>query len=434
MSKVIRNIKGTFDILPVNVSSDAAHEDTIWTWQYIEKNIRDILELSGFKEIRTPLLEPTELIARGIGQLTDIVSKEMYAFEREGTHYVLRPEVTAPVMRAYLQHHLAQQGGIQKLYYFGPCFRAERPQKGRYRQFHQFGCELIGTDSVYADVEVIATMMHVYSAFNLPNMKLLINSLGDETSRPRYKEALRSYFSKYESDLTETSKTRLEKNPLRILDTKVEKERVLLESAPKLIDYIDSDSKDQYVQLKGLLTEMGIEYVEDPFLVRGLDYYTKTAFELVSDDLGAQSALGGGGRYDLLSMEVGSKSPVPAVGFASGIERLLIALREAGTEIPEESPMDVFVVGLGEEAQKWSMLMAQKMREAKVKASYDLRGKSMKVQMKEAHRLRSQFVVIVGEDELTSKKAIVKNMETGDQQEVHFNDLVDYFTPSVAAP
>ena len=432
MSNSIRNIKGTFDILPTPISSDAVHDDAVWTWQYVEGIVSEVLGLYGFRQIRTPILEPTELIARGVGQLTDIVSKEMYAFEREGTHYVLRPEVTAPVMRAYLQHHLAQQGGIQKLFYQGPCFRAERPQKGRYRQFHQFGCELIGADSVYADVEVIAAMMQVYNSFNLPNIKLLINSLGDENSRPLYKAALRDYFKQYENDLSEISRARLEKNPLRILDTKIDKERALLESAPRLIDYIDVSSRDDFEQLKELLTLIGIEYVEDPFLVRGLDYYTKTAFELISDDIGAQSALGGGGRYDLLAMEVGSKLPVPAVGFACGVERLLIALHQAGVHAPAEPPMDVFVIGLGEDAQRWSLEVVQKMRAAKLKVSYDLRGKSLRVQMKEANRQNSQYALIVGDNELQNAKAMVKNMETGDQEEVQFSDLIDYFTRSVS--
>lgn len=428
MSKVVKNIKGTFDILPVPVSSDAVHDDLAWTWQYIERKITEAMDLFGFKQIRTPILEPTELIARGVGQLTDIVSKEMYSFEREGTNYVLRPEVTAPVMRAYLQHHLSQQGGTQKLYYIGPCFRAERPQKGRYRQFHQFGCELIGSDSVYADVEVIAAMMQVYNSFNLPNMKLLVNSLGDENSRPKYKEVLRAYFEQYKDDLSEISKKRLEKNPLRILDTKIEKERELLVSAPKLIDHIDVASREHYEQLKERLTILGIEYVEDPFLVRGLDYYTRTAFELISDDIGAQSALGGGGRYDLLALEVGSKKPVPAVGFACGIERMLIALKEAGIELPEEPSLDVFAIALGEEAEKWWLVMAQKMRAASLKVSYDLRGKSMKAQMKEANRHKSQHAVIVGENELQVERAVVKNMDSGDQEDVPFSDLIDYLT------
>ena len=433
MSKSIQNITGTFDVLPTVSSTDAAHDDTIWRWKFVEGRIHEIFYLYDFKEIRTPLLEPTELVARGIGQLTDIVSKEMFAFERDDTSYVLRPEVTAPVMRAYLQHHLAQQGGSQKLYYVGPCFRAERPQKGRYRQFHQFGCEIIGSDSVYADVEVIHSMMHVYASFGLKNMKLRINSLGNEESRPQYKEALQTYFLKYESELSETSKTRLEKNPLRILDTKNEKERKLLEGAPLLVDYIDAESRDQYEQLKSLLGDLKVKYVEDPFLVRGLDYYTRTAFELESDDLGAQSALAGGGRYDLLAMEIGSKKPVPAVGFAAGIERLLIALHEAGTEFPKEPVPDIYIVGLGGEAQKWSLLMAQTLRAEGHRVSYDLKGRSLKAQMREANRANASFVVIVGEDELLNEKAVVKDMTASSQEEVAFDILVGYFNRHVLA-
>ena len=433
MATRIRNIKGTFDILPAPASSGDSHTDAVWTWKFVERRFMEIVERCGFREIRTPIIEPTELIARGVGQLTDIVSKEMFSFEREGTQYVLRPEITAPVIRAYLQHHLSQQGGVQKLYYIGPCFRAEQPQKGRYRQFHQFGCELIGAESVYADVEVITAMMDVYASFNLSNVKLLINSLGDEHSRPRYKEALQSYFLPYQNDLSEVSKVRLEKNPLRILDTKIEKERALLESAPKLIDFIDADSKNKYEQLKELLSLAGISYVEDPFLVRGLDYYTQTAFELVSDDLGAQSALGGGGRYDLLAQEIGSKTPVPAVGFACGIERLLIALHASQTKIPKSPGLDVYIIGLGEYAQKWALKTTRQMRNAHLVVSYDLKGRSLKAQMKEANKMASQYVVIVGEDELESGIAVVKNMEKSEQEEVHFGDLIDYFTRSIPA-
>lgn len=433
MSNTIRNIKGTFDILPLPSSTGSAHSDGVWTWQFVEQRFAEIVRLFGFKEIRTPILEPTELIARGIGQLTDIVTKEMFAFEREGVHYVLRPEVTAPVIRAYLQHHMSQQGGVQKLYYMGPCFRAEQPQKGRYRQFHQFGCELIGSDSVYADVEVISAMMQVYASFNLPNTKLLINTLGDEESRPKYKEALQSYFKKYENDLSEVSKARLEKNPLRILDTKIEKEQALLPAAPKLIEYISSSSRDKYEQLKELLTAVGIAYVEDPLLVRGLDYYTETAFELVSEDVGSQSALGGGGRYDLLAQEIGSKKPVPAVGFACGIDRLLIALEAAKTAIPAEPTLDVFIVGLGEKALVWALESAHKLRNEGLRVGFDLKGRSMKAQMKEANRQKSQYVVIVGDNELESERAIVKNMEESVQEEVQFSALIDYFTRSIVA-
>ena len=433
MGKKIQNITGTFDVLPMVSSTDAAHDDTIWHWKFVESRIHEIMALYDFKEIRTPVLEPTELIARGIGQLTDIVSKEMFAFERDDTGYVLRPEVTAPVMRAYMQHHLAQQGGTQKLYYIGPCFRAEKPQKGRYRQFHQFGCEVIGADSVFADVETIQVMMHIYDSFGLKNMTLRINSLGDEESRPRYKEALRAYFKPYENELTETSKTRLEKNPLRILDTKNEKEKKILEGAPSLADFIDAESRSQYEQLKQLLSDLNIRFVEDPFLVRGLDYYTRTAFELESGDLGAQSALAGGGRYDLLAMEIGSKTPVPAVGFAAGMERLFIALHEGDNQFPEDPSPDVYLVGLGEEAHRWALLTAKTLRDAGNKVSFDLKGRSLKAQMREANRAKVPFVVIVGENELLNRAAVVKDMTESSQEEVAFEDLVSYFNRSVTA-
>lgn len=429
---VVRNITGTYDILPYALSSDGAHDHASWMWRHVEKTISDVLSRYAFSEIRTPVLEPTELIARGIGALTDIVSKEMFAFEREDTHYVLRPEVTAPVMRAYLQHHLDQQGGIQKLYYIAPCFRAERPQKGRYRQFFQFGCEIIGAEGPLADAEAISAMMAVYSAFGIGNMRLRINSLGDENSRPKYREALQAYFKPFESELSETSRRRLEQNPLRILDTKDEKERRLLEDAPLLTDFIDDNSRAAYDVLKGLLSDMDIAYQEDPFLVRGLDYYTQTAFELESDDLGAQSALAGGGRYDLLALEVGSKKPVPAVGFAAGMERLFIALDEAGKPFPDAPSPDVYIVSLGEEALHWALPEANQFRAAGLKVALDLKGRSMKAQMREANRLGVRFVVIVGSDELQSRKVTVKNMETSEQEEVELDALSVYLKQQAA--
>ncbi len=428
MGENIRNITGTFDILPTVTSTDDAHEDPVWTWQVIEARVAELMALYAFKEIRTPILEPTELIARGVGEFTDIVSKEMFAFEREDTHYVLRPEVTAPVMRAYLQHHLEQQGGTQRLYYVGPCFRAERPQKGRYRQFHQFGCEVIGADTILADVEVISVMMHIYTSFGVPNMTLRINSLGDAESRPRYRKALQAYFEPILDQLTETSKKRLENNPLRILDTKNERERDLLENAPRLIEYIDDASKREYDQLKNRLTDLGIPYVEDPFLVRGLDYYTRIAFELESTDLGAQSALAGGGRYDLLAREIGNKKPVPAVGFAAGIERLLIALHEMNAPLPVEPAPIVFIVALGEQAQQWALATANGLRRRGLSATLDLKGRSMKAQMREANRLNVSYVILAGDQELQDRKAAVKNMKTGDQEDVPHDALLDYFT------
>lgn len=426
MSNTFQNIKGTFDILPDASTADGNAVAASYGWQFVEDTIREIMGRFNFEEIRTPILEPTELIARGVGQLTDIVSKEMFAFERGDTNYVLRPEVTAPVMRAYLQHHLDQRGGAQKLYYIGPCFRAERPQKGRYRQFHQFGGEVIGSEEPRADAEIIALMMAIYRAFGIEDTRLRINTLGDETSRPRYKQALQAYLSQYKEDLSETSRQRLEHNPLRILDTKNEKERQLLEDAPRLIDYIDDASRAQYDEVKMLLGDLGVRFVEDPFLVRGLDYYTRTAFELESDNVGAQSALAGGGRYDLLALEVGSKRPVPAIGFAAGMERLFLALEAQETVLPTAPPLDVFVVALGDEAMRWAFGEAQRLRHEGLRVGLDLKGRSMKAQMREANRQNARQTIIVGKDELSSQQAQVKDMETGEQTEVAFDALAQH--------
>ena len=426
MSSAMKNITGTYDVLPSTTSSAGAHENPVWEWQHVEAVIADVLSRYAFKEIRTPILEPTDLVARGVGEHTDIVSKEMFAFEREGTNYVLRPEVTAPVMRAYLQHNLDQQGGAQKLYYMGSCFRAERPQKGRYRQFNQFGCEVIGSDSAVADAEVIGAMMAIYRAFGLEGMRLRLNTLGDETSRPRYREALQAYFAPYKNDLSETSRRRLEVNPLRILDTKSERERELLAEAPKLSEFIDGESRTHYETLKGLLDDLCVRFVEDPFLVRGLDYYTRTAFELESDDIGAQSALAGGGRYDLLALEVGSKKAVPAVGFAAGMERLLIALAASGYTMPAEQRPDVYLIGLGEAASNWTLSTAQRLRATGLHVELDVQGRSLKAQMRNANRSNAANVVIVGEKEIVAKRAVVKHMDKGEQSEVRFQELDTY--------
>lgn len=426
MSKTFQNIKGTFDILPDSSSSDGATIAGSAAWQHVEGSIREVMARFNVEEIRTPIFEETELIARGVGQLTDIVSKEMFAFERGDTHYVLRPEITAPVMRAYLQHHLDQRGGVQKLYYIGPCFRAERPQKGRYRQFHQFGCEVIGADDARADAEVISMMMAVYEALGLSGMELRINTLGDAESRPRYKEALKAYLEPHRADLSDTSRKRLDTNPLRILDTKDEKERALLTDAPRLIDFIDAESRRHYDEVKSLLDDIGVAYDEDHFLVRGLDYYTRTAFELESRDLGAQSALAGGGRYDLLSQEIGSKHPIPAVGFAAGMERLFLALDAQDVKLPGVPQPDLFLVALGDEAAGWAFRRAQELRREGLHVGLDLKGRSMKAQMREANRQNAPFALIIGKDELDSGVVQMKEMATGEQTEIPFDDIAEY--------
>ncbi|MEM1128502.1 MAG: histidine--tRNA ligase [Bacteroidota bacterium] len=426
MPRTFQSIKGTFDILPEAHNSEGSDIPSSTAWHEAEQTIRAVMARYHLQEIRTPILEPTELIARGIGQLTDIVSKEMFAFERGSTHYVLRPEVTAPVMRAYLQHHLDQRGGTQKLFYIGPCFRAERPQKGRYRQFHQFGCEVIGSADARADVEVIALMVDIYRAFGLDRTRLRLNSLGDEHSRPRYKAALTAYLEPYADELSETSRQRLAQNPLRILDTKNPRERELLADAPLLTDYIDDASRAHHDEVKLYLTDLDIPFVEDPMLVRGLDYYTQTAFELESDDLGAQGALAGGGRYDLLAVEVGSKRPVPAIGFAAGMERLFIALAAQGAALGEAARPDVFLAALGDEALRWTVGAARRLREAGLRVAIDLKGRSLKAQMKEANRQHARHTAIVGTDELADERVTVRHMDTGTETMVAFGALAEH--------
>lgn len=421
--KTFKSISGTFDILPDEYSSGGDTIAPSHVWRHLESVVHKVMAQYGAEEIRTPILEPTELIARGIGALTDIVTKEMFAFERGSTHYVMRPEVTAPVMRAYLQHNLAQRGGTQRLYYIGPCFRAERPQKGRYRQFHQFGLEVIGSEDARADAETIVSLRDILDSLGLKQYTLRINSLGDDASRPAYKSALVDFLTPLSDQLSDISRKRLDTNPLRILDTKNEKEQELLKEAPLLSDFIDEESRSHHDQVKELLTDVGINFVEDPFLVRGLDYYSRTAFEFESPLLGAQSSIAGGGRYDLLSKEVGSKQVVPAVGFAAGIERILLACAAEETEQPSPSNVDVFIVALGDAAMKWAFSGASQLRASGLDVSFDLKGRSMKAQMREANRQQAHHVAIVGDDELASGSVQLKDMSTGEQAAVRLEDI-----------
>lgn len=427
MSTTYQNIKGTFDILPDAYTDDGGTRiASTAEWRSVEATIRDVMERFNVEEIRTPVLEPTELVARGVGQATDIVQKEMFAFERSGTQYVLRPEVTAPVVRSFLQHHLDQRGGVQKLFYIGPCFRAEQPQKGRYRQFHQFGIEILGTADARADAETIALMMAVYEELGVSNGQLRVNTLGTPDRREAYVEALRDYLSEYAEDLSETSRRRLERNPLRVLDTKLEHEQAILQEAPQLIEYVNDESRAHYDQVKELLEELGLDYVEDPYLVRGLDYYTETTFELESPDLGAQSALAGGGRYDRLAEVLGSDEPVPAIGFAAGMERLFLALEAAGVDLPGSEDADVFIAALGEEAERWVLRTSQELRDAGLHVALDLKGRSLKAQMKEANRQNAAYTLIIGGNELEEEEATVKEMESGDQVTVPFGKLAAF--------
>ncbi len=427
MSSTFQNIKGTFDILPDAYTDDGGTRIApAAEWRYVERTVREVMARYNLDEIRTPILEPTELVARGVGEATDIVQKEMFAFERSGTQYVLRPEVTAPVVRSFLQHHLDQRGGVQKLFYIGPCFRAEQPQKGRYRQFHQFGIEILGTDDARADAETIAVMTAIYDALGITDTRLRVNTLGTPDRREAYVDALREYLEPYSDELSETGRRRLERNPLRVLDTKLEHEKEILQEAPQLIEYVNDESRAHYDRVKGLLADLGVEYVEDPYLVRGLDYYTETTFELESPALGAQSALAGGGRYDRLAEVLGSDEPVAAVGFAAGMERLFLALDAADVDRPGASSSDVFIAALGDEAEAWVFRTTQELREAGLHVALDLKGRSLKAQMREANRQGANYTLIIGGNELEAREATVKEMESGEQVEVPFDELTDF--------
>jgi len=408
---------GMVDILP----------DDVRKWQYLENLIREEAEKFNLEEIRTPIMEQTELIVRGLGQLTDIVSKEIFSFSRGEDNYVLRPELTAPVVRSYVENHLDQRGGSQKLFYIGPMFRAERPQKGRQRQFHQFGVEVIGSDDPVADVEVIAFMIHIYNKVGIKNTTLKLNSIGDPESRDKYKEALKSHLKPNFDKLSEVSQKRYENNPLRILDSKEEEDQPFIESAPVITDYLSEESLAHYNKVKEYLQDLEIEFEEDPYLVRGMDYYTQTAFELISPDLGAQDALAGGGRYDLLVEEIGGQ-PTPAVGFAAGMERLMIACEELDIQLGTAKEVDVYVVTLGDEARKWGLKQLPLLRSNNLSATMDYMGRSMKAQMKDANRENARYTLIVGGNELAEGKFTLRNMRESEEQSLSMEEIIEKLT------
>ena len=408
---MIQALRGTRDILPEEVGY----------WQLIEATVRDILGRAVYQEIRAPIFEETALFERGIGEATDVVGKEMYTFQDRGDRYLtLRPEGTAGVVRAYIQNKLHARGGVQRLWYTGPMFRYERPQAGRQRQFHQVGLELLGSNAPRADVEVIALATDILQALGLKNLELDINSVGNGEDRANYREALVNYFEPFKNDLDEDSKDRLTRNPLRILDSKDPKTQEIARNAPKIIDSLSPESKRHFDIVLNLLADLGIDYQIDHCLVRGLDYYTHTAFEIKSNDLGAQATVCGGGRYDGLVKELGGPE-TQAVGWAIGMERLVLLLQQL-KENPTNTP-DLYIVSRGEAAEAQGLLLAQKLRGLDLGVELDLSGSAFGKQFKRADRSGAAACLVLGDDEAESHTVNLKWLASGEQQAIAQNDL-----------
>ncbi|MBZ0200309.1 MAG: histidine--tRNA ligase [Ignavibacteriaceae bacterium] len=410
---MIKAITGTKDILPGDIQR----------WKYLENIVENVFAAFNYKEIRTPVFEETALFARGIGEETDIVGKEMYTFtDRSETSVTLKPEMTASVVRAYVEHSLGIKQPLNKLYYISPMFRQERPQAGRFRQFHQFGAEALGSDSPLIDAEMIQIAYDIFNRLGLKDISIKINSLGVPESRENYKKVLREYLADKKENLSEDSRVRFEKNILRIFDSKVESDRLIMKDAPLLIDYLDEESKTDFEIVKQALTRANIPFEIDPKLVRGLDYYSKTTFEVISGKVGSQSALCGGGRYDLLVEQLGGK-PSPGMGFAAGIERILLACEnENSFSLPDEK-IDLYITRLDKELSTEVYDIASYFRRENISVEIDYLDRSVKAQMREANKFNSRFVLFVGGEEFIIGALNLKNMADGSQQSFDKNNL-----------
>ena len=406
--------RGTKDIMPADVAA----------WRYLEDTMRKVCAQYGYKEIRTPVFEHTELFLRGIGETTDVVEKEMYTFTDRGDRSLtLRPENTASAVRAFIEHKLYAEPAPTKLFYIGPMFRYDRPQAGRYRQFHQFGIEALGVQGPNIDAEIILLAVQILQSLGLKDLKLKINSVGCPKCRPEHREKLQEFFKPNFEHLCKDCQSRYDRNPLRLLDCKVPKCQELGEGAPSLEECLCEECKAHFEGLKELLTAAGIEYEVDHNLVRGLDYYTKTAFEIQYSPLGAQSAVCGGGRYDGLIEEVGGPA-TPGIGFAMGMERVLLALESQNLLPAADDAMDVFVVCPKKENFTIAFKTAIELRRAGFKVDYDFQGRSMKAHMKAANRVQAKYVLIFGEDEVARGQVVLRNMANSEQNEIALNDII----------
>lgn len=409
----IQKPKGTQDLLPGVVEK----------WQYIEEKARDICARFNYKEIRSPIFEHTELFQRGVGETTDIVEKEMYTFQDKGDRSMsLRPEGTAGVVRAYVENKLYGEPDIAKLYYIGPMFRYEQPQAGRYRQFHQFGIEALGSTDPSLDAEVIAMGYLFYKELGLKGVRVEINSVGNPAVRAVYREKLQEFFAPVKDQLCKDCQSRYDRNPMRILDCK--KDQRFGVGAPSILDYLDEECSVHFGKVQQHLTAMGIEYEINPRMVRGLDYYTHTAFEYKCAGIGAIDTISGGGRYNGLVAQIGGDDQ-PGVGFGLGLERVLLVLEAQGVEIPAGRPLDAYLISMGEQAEAEVTKLLFQLRAAGLTAEKDYQSRKMKGQMKSADRMKARYVAILGEDELAKGVISLKNMANGEQEEVELGRLAD---------
>lgn len=409
---MIQAPRGTKDILP----------EEIIRWQFAEEVFRNVTKKFGYNELRTPIFESTEVFSRSIGDNTDIVNKEMYTFLDKGDNSItLKPEMTASLVRSVIQNNLTNRDTLQRLWYFGPFFRYERPQKGRFRQFHQFGAECLSTPNPEADIEVLLLAKNIIKELGLKDFKLNINSIGNKIVRDNYTKDLVKYLELNKDSLSEESKYRLVKNPLRILDSKIENDIKIIENSPQIFDYFDNESNDHFNYVKNKLKELEINYEINSKLVRGLDYYSHTVFEFQSSALGSQDAFGGGGRYNNLFEQLGGKY-TPSVGFAFGVERLLLML-EAENKTIDKDKTDIYIAIMNTEFQSYLFKIANELRANNLNITYDLQRKSFKSQLKEANKINAKYLIIIGDEEYNSKGFILKNMSTSVQQYYKIEEL-----------
>ena len=417
MALITKAIKGTKDVLPKEVHKN----------QYIEATCLETAERFGFKEIRTPVFEHTELFQRGVGDTTDVVQKEMYTFDDKGGRSItLRPEGTAGAVRSYLENGLCNEALPQKVCYLTSCYRYEKPQAGRLREFHQFGVECFGSQSPLADAEIIALAKSVFDSLGIEGLTLELNSIGCPKCRAEYQKALKEYFTQYKDRLCDTCKDRLERNPMRLLDCKSPEDKEIAKGAPVVLDYLCEECQEHFDKVQQYLKAQDIEFKINPNIVRGLDYYTKTVFEFISDSIGAQGTVCGGGRYDGLVKELGGQD-TPSLGFGMGLERLMLLMEAQNAPFPEAERPDLFIVALGDKATLKALEITKDMRAEGFGTQLDLNQRSVRAQMKYADKLNAKFNVVIGDNEVETGIATLKNMDTGEQSEISLETFVNGF-------